>query len=138
MKSRQKGKVGEREVAGLIRDLTGWDVRRRVRQHDGDSDLLGAPGWAIEVKRYASATPSIIEGWWKQTVAQADGLLPVLVYRIDRRDWRAVWPIAMHLTEQRAEYWEGYRWTAESSLDAWAAVAREVSPADALPITEAA
>lgn len=137
MKSRTKGKTGEREVAGLIRDLTGWDCRRRVRQHDGDSDLLGVPGWSVEVKRYASATPAVIEAWWKQTVEQADGLLPVLVYRVDRRDWRAVWPVAMHLTQQRAEFWENYRWTAESSLDAWAAVAREVSPERAEVVHEA-
>ena len=137
MKSRTKGKTGEREVAGLIRDLTGWDCRRRVRQHDGDSDLLGVPGWSVEVKRYASATPAVIEAWWKQTVEQADGLLPVLVYRVDRRDWRAVWPVAMHLTQQRAEFWEHYRWTAESSLDAWAAVAREVSPERAEAVHEA-
>ena len=41
---RTKGQTGEREAAALIRDLTGWDVRRRVRQHDGDSDLEGVPG----------------------------------------------------------------------------------------------
>lgn len=43
---RNKGKAGERELTGLLRDLTGWDVQRRVRQHDGDSDLVGVPGWA--------------------------------------------------------------------------------------------
>jgi len=36
--SRNKGKRGEREVAGLIRELLGVDASRRVRQHDGDSD----------------------------------------------------------------------------------------------------
>lgn len=41
---RDKGKAGEREAAELVRELTGWDVRRRVRQHEGDSDLTGAPG----------------------------------------------------------------------------------------------
>ena len=51
---REKGKRGEREVAALIRDLLGYEVRRRVRQHDGDSDLVGVPGWSIEVKRRVS------------------------------------------------------------------------------------
>lgn len=41
---RNKGKAGEREAAELVREHTGWDVRRRVRQHDGDSDLTSAPG----------------------------------------------------------------------------------------------
>lgn len=131
--SRNKGAAAEREVAGLIRELTGWDARRRVRQHDGDSDLLGVPGWSIEVKRHAKATPSVIAAWWDQTVSQADNLLPVLMYRVDRREWRAVWPIAMHMTHQSADYWVDYLWTAESSIEAWAAVAREVSPRKAQP-----
>ncbi len=41
---RNKGKGGEREAAELVRDLTGWDARRRVRQHPGDSDIEGVPG----------------------------------------------------------------------------------------------
>ncbi|NZA00578.1 hypothetical protein H0I39_00080 [Ottowia beijingensis] len=55
--SRTKGKVGEREIAALLAELTGCDVRRRVRQHDGDSDLEGLPGWCVEVKRHARAAP---------------------------------------------------------------------------------
>lgn len=50
--SRTKGKAGEREIAAIVRDITGWDVRRRVRQHDSDDDLVGIPGWAPEVKRH--------------------------------------------------------------------------------------
>ena len=38
--SRNKGKTGEREAAALLSDLLGLDIRRRVRQHDGDSDLV--------------------------------------------------------------------------------------------------
>jgi len=37
--SRTKGRRGESELARLLADLTGWTVRRRVRQHDGDSDI---------------------------------------------------------------------------------------------------
>ena len=46
---RNKGKTGEREVAALIRELTVWDVQRRVRQHDGDPTWWGAGlrGWPI-------------------------------------------------------------------------------------------
>ena len=39
--SRTKGAAGERELAALLSELSGRDVRRRVRQHAGDSDLLG-------------------------------------------------------------------------------------------------
>ncbi len=132
MMSRRKGKTGEREIANLLADLTGCDVRRRVRQHDGDSDLEGLPGWCVEVKRHARASRGLIAAWWAQAVAQAEraGAMPLLLYRADRDTWRAVWPLSVSLTMQTAAMWRGYDWTAEGSPDAWAAVFRE-----SLPIT---
>lgn len=122
---RNKGKTGECEIAGLVRDVTGWDVRRRVRQHDGDSDLEGVPGWSVEVKRHRTASRADIARWWQQTLAQAGELLPVLFYRADRGEWRAVWPLAITLAQQRADYWQGIEWTADTSVQAWAAAARD-------------
>lgn len=89
---RTKGQAGEREAAALLASITGHEVKRRVRQHDGDSDL-DFPGWAVEIKRHAEAPPHSIAGWWRQCVAQAEraGLPPLLLYRADRRPWRAVW-----------------------------------------------
>ena len=123
LKSRSKGKAGEREIASLIADLTGWDVRRRVRQHEGDSDLEGVPGWSVEVKRHAQATRADIRAWWNQTERQAasEGSLPVLFCRRDRDEWRAVWSLAAMLSPGDA--WSGYAWTVEGSIEAWAAVA---------------
>lgn len=102
--SRTKGHTGEREVAAIIRELTGHDVRRRVRQHRSDADLEGLPGWAIEVKRHASTPPGLVAQWWAQTVQQAADAqaLPVLFYRGDRAGWRCVWPAALHLPERPA------------------------------------
>lgn len=96
--SRNKGKAGERELARLLADLTGHDVRRRVRQHDGDDDLEGLPGWSIEAKRYKAAPPALVAQWWAQAVTQADraGTWPVLFYRPDRQGWRCVWPADLH------------------------------------------
>lgn len=128
---RNKGKAGEREAAALVRDLTGWDVQRRVRQHDGDSDLVGVPGWAVEVKRRRSATHADLATWWAQTVAQAGADRPVLLYRVDRGAWRAVWPLAALLTPRETEGWTGYAWTADTSVEGWAAVARECVAAPA-------
>jgi hypothetical protein len=122
---RNKGKTGEREAAELVRQFTGWDVRRRVRQHAGDSDLQGVPGWAVEVKRHRTATPGDVARWWAQTVTQAGNLLPVLLYRADRGEWRAVWPLAVCLVHQSADTWRGVEWTADTTVQAWAAVARE-------------
>ena len=136
---RTKGQQGEREVAGIIRDLTGWDVQRRVRNPANDSDLTGVPGWSVEVKRHKAATRAEIAGWWRQTCAQAttphagasDGkanvCIPVLFYRLDRDQWRAVWPVAVGLKLQQACQWSGYEWTAEGSVEAWAAVARDAA-----------
>ena len=89
---RNKGKAGEREAAELVRELTGWDVRRRVRQHGGDSDLEGVPGWSVEVKRHRTATRAELAQWWRQAVSQSGDARPLLLYRADRAEWRAVWP----------------------------------------------
>lgn len=123
---RTKGQVGEREAAALIQDHTGWRVQRRVRNAAGDSDLVGIPGWSVEIKRYARATRSEIAGWWTQCVNQAGHELPVLFYRLDRGEWRGVWPLAVNLRLQHAQQWQGYEWTVEGSVAAWAAVAREI------------
>lgn len=133
--SRRKGQHGERELAALVRDLTGWDVRRRVRQHNGDSDLVGIPNWSLEVKRRKAAGRADIRAWWDQTVAQAGALLPCLIYRLDRDQWRACWPLAIHLGVPRADYWRDYALTVESSLEGWAAAVRELAAAGGAGMT---
>jgi hypothetical protein len=123
--ARTKGARGELEAASLIADLTGWVVKRRVRNHAGDSDLVGVPGWSVEIKRHASATRGDIARWWTQAAIQATDALPVLLYRLDRDQWRAVWPVAALLVAPTGNHWAGYDWTVEGSVAAWAAVARE-------------
>ena len=127
--SRNKGKRGEREVAAIISDLLGVSASRRVRQREGDSDILGVPGWSIEVKRCEKADPADIRRWWAQAVAQAlatsECVLPALFYRPSRRDWRVVWPASALLAGDTA--WLDYEQTAESSPEVWASVVREVA-----------
>ena len=108
---RTKGQVGEREAAALISEFTGWLVSRRVRNSLGDSDLVGAPGWSIEIKRYASGSKCDIERWWNQCLAQSGQDKPVLFYRFNRSEWRAVWL----LHEEKRDY----VWTIEASIEAW-------------------
>ena len=120
--SRRKGKRGELEVAALLRDLLGAAVARNLTQaRDGGHDLLGLPGWAAEVKR--SAKPRIGE-WWNQTVDQANGAKPVLLYRVDRKPWRAVVALA-----DVGWGFEGQSrdldWTLETSIEAFSAIVRE-------------
>ena len=123
---RNQSKMGERQATSLVRELTGWDVRRRVRQHEGDSVLPGALGWSIEVNRHRSASRADIARWWAQAVTQAGELLPVLLYRVDRGDRRAAWPLAVLLVEQLADYGQGAEWSTDTGVAAWSAVAREV------------
>ncbi len=99
--SRTKGQSGERELAALLASLTGHDVRRRVRNHRGDDDLVGLPGWGLECKRYRAAPPALVAQWWQQALAQAlaTECEPVLFYRADRGQWRAVWRAQLVLAQ---------------------------------------
>ena len=110
--SRTKGQVGEREVALELSRLTGQCIRRRVRNAAGDSDLEGLNGWSVEVKRHRSASRSDLHTWWDQTVRQAQGLRPLLVYRQNRDEWLAA--------QKEASSKQGYEHTLESSLSTWA------------------
>ncbi|WP_233881025.1 putative PDDEXK endonuclease [Paraburkholderia flagellata] len=124
---RRKGGSGERELAHLLADELGADVRRRCRQHPGDSDVLGVDGWACEVKRHARATRSDVRAWWGQTVEQAaaSGETPMLAYRLDRSPWRCVWPLAVALGVPVVGGWRDFDMTCETSIAGWAAVVRE-------------
>lgn len=126
--SREKGKRGEREVAAIISDLLGVSASRRVRQHDGDSDILGVPGWSIEVKRWSLLVPHEVNRAWAQAVEQAqrDSGIPALFFRANYHPWRVMWPISVLLTMQSAHMWVEPQWAAQTSPEAWAAVAREL------------
>lgn len=125
--SREKGKRGEREVAAIISDLLGVSASRRVRQHGGDSDILGVPGWCIEVKRWSLLRAYEINQAWAQAVEQAqrDGGIPALFYRANHQPWRVMWPLSALLTMQSDVMWTDPLWAATTSPEAWAAAARE-------------
>lgn len=118
---RRKGAQAERDVCALIRDLLGVDARRRVRQHEADSDVLGLPGFAIEVKNQRALC---IPAWWRQTVEQAGNDVPILIYRWCGK-WRVRWPIALAMGVPAPYQWTGLQWTADTTAEAWAAVMRE-------------
>jgi Holliday junction resolvase len=130
--SRNKGAAGERELVGLLRELTGLDVRRRVSQYSQDTDLVGVPGWAVECKRHAQVDRADLRNFWHQAVRQARGVeIPVLFVRRDRDEWRAVWPLAAVLGVP-VEGWLDYGMATEGTLAAWAAVFRETDAASVL------
>ncbi len=119
--NRAKGQVGERQIARELCDLLGLDIRRRVRNHAGESDLTGMSGWSIEVKHCARPE---IRAWWEQTIAQArPGEIPVLFYRLPRKQWRAVVHVS---TFTGSAVSASLDFTVEMPLAAFAEVWREV------------
>jgi hypothetical protein len=86
-KSRDKGKVGEREIAALLREH-GIDGARRGQQYsglEGDSDVVGLPGIHIESKRTEA-----LRLWEAYDQAQREarpGLVPTVWHRSSRRPW---------------------------------------------------
>ena len=88
--SRQKGQRGEREICKLLAEKLGGEYKRNLMQtQDGGYDVLGLEGFAIEVKFQEKLS---IEKWYKQTVDQADGKIPVLFFRRSREPWRIAIP----------------------------------------------
>lgn len=90
--SRTKGAAGEREVAKLLGERLGIDLRRRLAQYQsGGHDLDGWNGVAIEVKRHRKASQGDIATWWGQALEQCtNGEAPLLAYRADSQAWRFV------------------------------------------------
>lgn len=88
--SRNKGKGGELEVRNLLRDH-GFTEARRGQQYcgaAGDADVVGLPGYHIEVKRVEKFNlwPSL-----DQAVRDArEDEIPVVFHRPSRRKWIVV------------------------------------------------
>ncbi len=127
--SRAKGKAGERELIGelkrLLPELTDALERNLEQTRDGGYDIAGLDGWAPEVKRYSKILPADIESFWEQTLIQArnDRRRPALFMREDRREWRV--RVALCDLSDRYEMIEPTtNWTAEISMDAFAALVR--------------
>ena len=122
---RRKGKVGELELIRLLRELLGANVARNLEQsRQGGADLLGLPGWAVEVKR--AARPRLAE-WWLQACTQAEvtGLRPALCYRLDRQPWRVV--VALRHVATGFDH-APMDLRIETDLDCFAALVRESLP----------
>jgi len=87
--SRDKGKVGEREVAALLREF-GFEGRRGVqyRGGSGSADVEGLPGFHIEVKRVEKFN---LDAAYAQAVTDADGkATPVVFHRKSDKPWAVV------------------------------------------------
>jgi len=89
MKSKRKGKVGEREAAEALREV-GIDARRGVQYQGGEESpdvVAEIPGVHFEVKRterfrlYAAL---------RQAIEECGGAIPVVLHRANREEWVAI------------------------------------------------
>ena len=91
-KSRNKGKVGERELAKKLRDL-GWDARRGQQYSGatGEADVIGLPGVHIECKRVEAFR--LWDALAQSKSDARDGELPVVMHRKNNCEWVVVQPL---------------------------------------------
>lgn len=90
LRSRNKGKRGERELKNILKTEYGYKDARRNQQYcgaDGDADVVGLPGLHIECKRDESLDRyKAIE----QAESEArEGEVPVVMHRKNNCEWLA-------------------------------------------------
>ena len=89
MNSREKGKRGERELARYLRSHGFEDARRGVQYNgaDGSADVIGLPGWHVEVKRVEALN---IEKALQQAERDAEGIAetPCVFHRRNGESWK--------------------------------------------------
>jgi len=101
-KSRDKGASFERWLCNEIDQHLGFKPKRNLSQYQtkGQSDII-IPGFAIEAKCYAKGYTHR-KDWWVQACEQAGDLEPVLVYKYDYQEPRAV--ISLSLISKDFDY----------------------------------
>ena len=105
--SKAKGDKAERELAALISDQLGIEIRRKLGagRTDDEGDLDGLPDWTIEVKNIAKLADALRDGVDDSTREQRNACTPFGVAFIRVR---------------------GGRWYAVQSVEQWATVVREL------------
>jgi hypothetical protein len=88
--SKTKGKVGELEIAKLLREKYGYqDARRGVQYKGGEDspDVMGVDGLHIEVKRVEKLN---IEDAMQQSIRDSgENEVPVVFHRKNKEKWKA-------------------------------------------------
>jgi Holliday junction resolvase len=99
--SRTKGKVGEREVAALLREH-GFEGARGVQYQGGrdSADVVGLPGFHIEVKRVEAFR--LYEALEQAKGERKPGDIPAVFHRPNMRPWVVVLEASDFLSLVRA------------------------------------
>jgi hypothetical protein len=89
--SRDKGKVGEREVVQIARAHGFPRARRQGDAGQDDRDIAHVEPAYLEVRRREKLD---IPGWCREVDAAApDDLIPVVAFRRNGEPWRAILPL---------------------------------------------
>ena len=99
-------------------ELTGKVITRRVRQHDGDSDLVGLEPWCVEVKLQKAQA---VDTWWSQALMQTPLLqMPMLMWR---RHGTSQWWVRSRLADVMQQMGIGYKlpYPVDMKLEDWVA-----------------
>ena len=92
--SRQKGASAEREIAKILREY-GYEARRgqQYSGFNGDADVVGLPGYHIEVKRVENLN---LDKAMDQSVRDAkEGETPIVAHRKNGKEWK----VTLHLED---------------------------------------
>ena len=83
---RNKGAAGERELAGILKDQLGFEVKRNLGQARDGADDITIQKFRIEVKRQERLQ---VDRWSEQVESCSKaGEVPVLMYRRNGQPWR--------------------------------------------------
>jgi Holliday junction resolvase len=88
--SRSKGANAERELAKIIGDRLGVEMRRTPLSGGmkWKGDIVGWPGYHVEAKRQERLS---IPAWVEQAEGDCpDGCVPLVAFRRSREPWRVV------------------------------------------------
>lgn len=87
--SRQKGAVGEREFANLLK-AAGIESRRGQQFHGGKDSpdvISGLTNVHFEVKRVEAGNPY---DWFEQAKTDGEGKMPIVAHRRNGQQWIAI------------------------------------------------
>jgi Holliday junction resolvase len=90
--SAERGKRAERELVGLLRDLTGWPIRRRLQngRSDDTGDLEGLPDTCAQVKDFVDVLRAEREALAELEHQRARAQVPFAVAFVRHRGGRWV------------------------------------------------